>query len=281
MSHHITTSTRSIHGYRLYTLEAGSGPPVVFLHGFAVSSEYWRPTLELLAGQGYHAIALDILGFGRSEKSDTAPYSLRLYADLYAGLLDALGLERAACVGHSFGGKLALATAVLHPQRVSHLVAMDNDGFLRAPSRLMRKALSYDLISDNVLRLIGQRPVIRKQLERSFYEPDTYITPDMIEQGRDALLLPENRRVLKQMSRNAQHIDLGGSGIRARLAEIRCPTLVVWGENDRVFPVSCADTARREIPAAQVVTFPRCGHFPHVEAFQQFHGLLCGFLAHP
>lgn len=276
---HIQANVRNVCGYDLSYLEAGTGQTVLFLHGFAVSSEYWRPTLSLLADCGYHAVALDILGFGNSEKSDTAPYSLHLYADLAIGLLDALGVEQAAIVGHSFGGKLAIATTILFPQRISHLVAMDNDGFLRAPSQLMRKAMSYSAVSETVLWLIGQEPVIRKQLEMSFYQPEHYITTDMVKRGRDALLLPENRRVLKQMSRNAEKIDLSGSGMRARLHEIDCPTLVIWGEQDRVFPLVCAEAARREIPAAQVVTFPHCGHFPHVESARAFHGLLLGFLA--
>jgi pimeloyl-ACP methyl ester carboxylesterase len=265
-------------GYRLYTIESGSGVPVIFLHGFAVSCEYWRPTLELLGCRGYRAIAVDVLGFGQSEKPPDAPYSLHLYAETFAGLLDALEIEQAFFVGHSFGGKLALATAILYPQRVCGLVAMDTDGFLSVPT-FMRKVTSLPKFGEFFLWLAARESIVRAQLNMSFYNPKPYVSPEMIVRGRDALMLAENRAVLIQMSHHKDEIDLGGSGLRKRVGEIRCPTLVVWGGNDRVIAPRCGETARREIPGAKLVVFPNCGHFPHVEAFREFHGLLLGFLA--
>ncbi|MCU0493055.1 MAG: alpha/beta fold hydrolase [Chloroflexaceae bacterium] len=120
----------TIENYRLHFLEAGAGPPVVLLHGFAGAAEDWRPSLELLAHNGYHALAVDLLGFGRSAKPGDAPYSLQLSADLLVGLLARLGLERATFAAHSMGGKYALATALLHPHRVKGLVLIDTDGFV-------------------------------------------------------------------------------------------------------------------------------------------------------
>jgi pimeloyl-ACP methyl ester carboxylesterase len=69
------------------------------------------------------------------------------------------------------------------------------------------------------------------------------------------------------------------TGLRARLGELRIPILLIWGAHDRVFPLSYAETARREIPGAQLVVIPHCGHFPHIEAVRPFRGLLSGFLA--
>lgn len=279
----ITSKHVQIQGYDLHLLEVGTrqaAPSVLLLHGFAVSSEYWRPTLELLSSYGYHALALDILGFGESEKSDNAPYSLQLYADLCVGVLDHEGLEKVALVGHSFGGKLALATAIYYPRRVSRLVMMDADGFTRASSRLARKLVSFPKMREFMLWLVGRRLVIRKNLEISFYEPALYVTPELIERAHDALSAPDNQQVLYQMSRNSDNIDLHRSGLRLRLHEVRCPTLIVWGQHDRIFPAECARTANQEIPGSHLVLFPRCGHFPHLEAFRAFHGLLTGFLAH-
>ncbi len=274
----ITTTRVTVHGYGLHMMEAGNGPAVLLLHGFAVSSLYWQPTLELLGNAGYRAIAIDVLGFGDSDKPPHAPYSLHLYADLCAGLLDVLGLEQATVVGHSFGGKLALATAVLHQPRVRRLVVMDTDGFLQVPT-IMRRITSLPGVGKGMLWLAGRDAVVRAQLRVSFRNPDQHVTPEMIARGRDAMLRPENGRVLMQLSHNATYIDLRTSGLRARLSELRCPTLIVWGEDDRVIPLSCGETARREIPGAHLVRFPNCGHFPHVEAFRAFHGLLLGFLA--
>ncbi len=275
----ITSARRTVGGYGIHYLEAGTGPPVVLLHGFAVSCAYWRPTLEVLARAGYHAVAMDVLGFGESEKSHDAPYSLRLYADLAVGLLDALGLQDAAFVGHSFGGKLAIATALFHPQRVSKLVPIDNDGFTPLTSQFMRKLVELPKMREFLLWVVARRPVARKQLYMAFYEPEKYVTTELIEEAHRALYLPDNRAVLLQMSHHADEIDFQQSGLRLRLHELQCPTLIVWGAEDRIFPASCAEAALREIPGARLVVIPRCGHFPHVEAFRAFHGVLLGFLA--
>jgi pimeloyl-ACP methyl ester carboxylesterase len=274
----ITSKTIKVHGYTLHFLECGNGIPVVLLQGFPVSADYWRPTLERLGRSGYRAIAVDILGFGRSEKPTTAPYSLRFFARLFDGLLAALGIAQAVFVGHSFGGKLALATAVLYPKRVSQLVLMDSDGFtpiplfIRIPGPLL-------LLGELLLWLASNPLLIRAQMQLGFYDPAPHVTTDLIELGRAVLRVPENRRVLMLMSRNYRDNDLSHTGLRARLDELRCPTLILWGEVDRVFPPTLGQVACREIPTARLVVIPRCGHFPHIEAPRVFHGLLMGFLA--
>jgi pimeloyl-ACP methyl ester carboxylesterase len=274
--------TLNINGYRIYTCTCGAGEPVLFLHGFAVSCDYWMPTLAYVGARGYYAIAIDILGFGRSERPDNAPYSLQFFADIFAGVLDALGIERAAVIGHSFGGKLAIAMALAHPDRVRRLIPMDADGFLPPTSSpLMRKIVIHPKLAEGLLWLVGREFVIKKQLTMSFYRPEEYVTPDLIRRARDALLLPENRRSLVAISRHGAKIDLHTSGMRTRLHEIQCPTIVMWGENDRIFPLACAEAAHREIPVSRLVTFPQCGHFPHLEATRSFYGVLLGFLAQP
>lgn len=268
-----------VRGYRLYTLECGSGPPVILLQGFPVSSDYWRPTLELLGRSGYRAIAVDTLGFGRSEKPARAPYSLFFFARLFAELLDVLGLEQATLVGHSFGGKLALATAILHPHRVRQFVLLNSDGFIPIPL-FVRVPGPLAHVGELFLWLLSHPSLVRSQMHLAFHEPERYVTPEMVQLGQDVLRVPENRRVLMLMSLRFQDNDLEGTGLRARLRELRCPALIIWGQQDRVFPPRLGEVARQEIPGARLVTIPSCGHFPHIEASRPFHGVLMGFLSH-
>lgn len=268
----------TVKGYRLHALTAGSGAPVLLLHGFAGSAEDWRPTVEVLARHGYRAIAVDALGFGRSDKPADAPYSLQLSADLYAGLLDALDLERAALVAHSMGGKNGLATALLHPQRVTRLLLADTDGFFQIPL-MMQKSGGLPLIGAGILWLSARPALVQAQLRMAFYDPAKYVTPEVVARGSAALSGLAERQALLALSRNYDATDLQLTGLRARLGELGCPTLIVWGAEDRIFPPSCGTTAQREIPSARLVLIPRCGHFPQIEAFRQFHGLLLGFLA--
>jgi pimeloyl-ACP methyl ester carboxylesterase len=268
----------TVGGYRLHVLEAGRGPAALLLHGFAGSAEDWRPTGEALAHMGYRAVAVDALGFGRSDKPGDAPYSLELMAGLYAGLLDALGERRAALVAHSMGGKYALAMALLHPERVAGLALAATDGFAEASP--LTRAGGWPLLGPALLWLSARPAVVRAMLGAAFFEPEAHLTAALLERGRAALEGAENRRALTALSRRYDATDLGRTGLRERLSELRTPTLLVWGEADRVFPLAtCGAAAAAAIPGARLLAIPRCGHFPQVEAARAFRGALAGFLA--
>ncbi|HMQ34897.1 MAG TPA: alpha/beta fold hydrolase [Chloroflexaceae bacterium] len=268
----------TVGGYRLHLLEAGRGPAVLLLHGFAGSAEDWRPTGEALARMGYRAIAVDALGFGRSAKPADAPYSLELMAGLLAALLDALGERRAALVAHSMGGKYALATALLHPARVAGLALVATDGFTEASP--LTRAGGWPLVGPALLWLSARPAVVRLLLAAAFVEPEAHLTAAILERGRAALLGAENRRALTALSRRYDATDLALTGLRARLGELRAPTLLLWGEGDRVLPLETSGrAAAAEIPGARLLTIPRCGHFPQIEAPRAFRGALAGFLA--
>jgi pimeloyl-ACP methyl ester carboxylesterase len=280
IEHAITVDEQmiTVGGRRLRALTAGAGPAVLLLHGFAVNADDWLPTVARLAEAGYRAIAPDALGFGRSDKPGGGAYSLRGAADLNAGLLDALGVERAAVVGHSMGGKHALATAVLHPGRVERLLVADSEGFMQIPL-FMRKGGSLPLLGEAILAVTAQPALIRMQLSAAFADPGRYVTPELVERGRETLGDPGVRQTMLALSRTYDANDLRGSGIWPRLGEIRCPTLIVWGADDRMFPARYASAAQAAIPGARLVVIPRCGHFPQIEAEDQFSELLLGFLA--
>jgi pimeloyl-ACP methyl ester carboxylesterase len=268
----------TIDGHQLRVLSAGAGPAVLLLHGFAVNADDWRPTITRLAEAGYQAIAPDALGFGRSAKPGGAAYSLERYAQLNAGLLDAFGAATAAVVGHSMGAKHALATTILHPARVTRLLIANSEGFMQLPL-FMRKGGALPFLGEAILALSARPAVIRMQLKAAFADPERYITPELVARGRATLSDPGVRQTMLDLSRHFAANDLKGSGLWPRLAEIRCPTLIVWGAEDRMFDVRYAREAQQAIPGAQLVIIPHCGHFPQIEAADQFHGLLLGFLA--
>ncbi|NCC34508.1 MAG: alpha/beta fold hydrolase [Chloroflexia bacterium] len=268
----------TIDGYKIHVLEAGTGPLVLLLHGFAGSGEDWRPTVAAVANMGYRAMAVDALGFGRSAKPGDAPYSLALMARIYTGILDQCGVTQATLIGHSMGGKYALATAVLHPERINGLVLVASDGFVEA-SRLTM-AGGWPLVGPGILWLSAQPRVVRMLLTAAFADPERHLTAEILERGRAALMGEDNRRALTALSRQYAATDLGLTGLRARLGELTMPTLLIWGESDQVFPVeACGYVARSEIPEAHLVVLPHCGHFPQIESPRLFQGALAGFLA--
>jgi pimeloyl-ACP methyl ester carboxylesterase len=274
---HMQSKYIKIDNYRLHYLDAGSGPAVLLLHGFAGSAEDWRPSAEILANAGYRALAFDCLGFGRSDKPGDAPYSLELIAGLYATALRQLDITQASIVAHSMGGKYALATALFYPTLVTNLTLIATDGF--GETSPLTRIGGWPLAGRSILWLSAQPPIVRAMLGATFYDPEKYVNQELIARARAALLGPENLRALTALSRRYDATDLQLSGLRARLGEIQTPTLLAWGSHDQVFPVAQANIAATEIPNAGLAIFPRCGHFPQVEAARSFHGLLFGFLA--
>lgn len=267
----------SVQGYRLHYLEAGHGPTVLLIHGFGGSAEGWRKTGEVLAGAGYHALAFDCLGFGKSDKPGDAPYSLEMFAQHFAEALGLLGIDQATIIGHSMGGKYALATALLYPSLVSGLVLVNSDGF--AEPAAMSSVGKLPPVCATVLWLSGQPMIVRGMLSAAFHQPESFITEELFTHARDAFLGPENRRALTALSQRYDQVDLQLSGMRARLSELRVPTLLAWAEDDRIFPLRYGHIAAGEIPNAHLVVFPRCGHYLQIEAARRFYGLLLGFLA--
>jgi pimeloyl-ACP methyl ester carboxylesterase len=270
--------TLTIDGYTMHTLDAGHGTPVLLMHGFAGSAEEWRPTVARLAAAGYRAIAVDNLGFGRSAKPADAPYSLQLSARLHAGILDALALSGAHVVAHSMGGKYALALALLHPERVGSLVLADSDGFVE-PSPFTRLG-GWPLLGDALLWISARPAMVRTLLGAAFFNPAQELSPALLARARESLSGAANRGALTALSRRYNATDLRRTGLRARLGELRAPILLVWGEQDRVFPLDpVGRTAAIELPNATLAVVPRCGHFPQIECPRQFQGLLLGWLA--
>jgi pimeloyl-ACP methyl ester carboxylesterase len=134
-------------------------------------------------------------------------------------------------------------------------------------------------LAELLLTISAHPAIIRTMLKAAFFEPERYVTSEMIEHAREAIGSPANRRVLAALSARYDETDLRHTGLRARLAELRTPTLLVWGEADQIFKLANGEQAQREIPGAHLVVLPRCGHFPQLEAARQFHGLVLGFLA--
>ena len=118
--------TIEVNGLTAHYLQAGSGPPVVLVHGGASDSRDWLPAMSALA-PAFTLYAPDLPGFGQNERNESG-YYLTDFSDFITGFMDALGLEKAALVGHSFGGRVCLEVALRQPERVSRLVLTDAVG---------------------------------------------------------------------------------------------------------------------------------------------------------
>jgi len=268
----------TIHGHRVGYRTAGSGPVLLLIHGMAGSSTAWREVMPRLA-ERYTVIAPDLLGHGRSAKP-VGDYSLGAYASGMRDLLGALGVERATVVGQSFGGGVAMQLAYQHPECCERLVLVDSGGLGREVSWLLR---FMTLPGSEYLMPVLFPSFVRdagNDLSRTLHRHG-------VRMGRVAemwsayssLTRPANRQPFVRTLRSV--IDLGGqsvdAGDRLYLAT-PLPTLIVWGEQDTIIPVSHAYAAHEAIPHSRLVVIPGAGHFPHVETPDRFLDELLGFL---
>jgi pimeloyl-ACP methyl ester carboxylesterase len=270
----------TLHGNELCYLDSGSGTPIVFVHGLMCSSSTWAAQVDRLATD-HRVIAPDLFGHGESAKP-AGDYSLGAHAATLRDLFDALGIADATVVGHSLGGGIALQLAYLFPDRVNALVLVSSGGLGRELNPLLRAATLPG--SELVLPLIASRWVhnvgdTALSLWSKVGLPAISPSSDEAWRTLPSLADAETRRAFLATSRSV--IDVHGQTVNAqnRLSGFASrPSMLVWGERDRMIPASHVEAARRELPATRVEMFARSGHFPHLDEPDRFAGVLSDFM---
>jgi pimeloyl-ACP methyl ester carboxylesterase len=222
-------------------LERGEGEPVVLLHGLMGEMDHWEGTLQALEPtcRGL-APLLPILD------PDQADASIEGLTDYVGGFLDALDLPPAVVGGNSLGGHLALELTLRYPARVNGLILTGSSGLFE---RGFTPGVPH----------VPTAEFVREKMEEIFYDA-ALVTPSWVESVRRILTTrPSALRVL-HVARSAKRASLEG-----RLGEIRVPTLLVWGKDDRITPPEIAERFRALLPEAELAFLANCGHAPMLE----------------
>ena len=258
----------------------GSGPLLVLIHGITSNSATWDRVLPRLARR-YTVLAPDLLGHGRSDKL-RGDYSVGAHANTVRDLLDALGHRSATFVGHSLGGGVALQLAYQYPERVERLVLVAPGGFGREVTVLLRAASLPG--SGPVLALAASRPAVGAGtlLAGALGRLGVHGSTDLEELGRAYALLADraSRRAFIHTLRSV--VDHDGQRVSAldRIEVVKgVPSLIVWGERDRVLPAHQGERIHREVPHTHLALFKHAGHFPHRDDPAKFVRAIDGFLA--
>lgn len=251
--------------------DVGQGPPVLLIHGSGpgVSAwANWRLLVPKLAEQA-RVVAPDMVGFGYTDRPAGIRYDLDTWVGQAVGLLDTLGIARTDLVGNSFGGALALALAIRHPQRVRRLVLMGSVGVPFPITEGLDAVWGYTPSVENMRRIMDvfahDRALITDELARMRYEAS--IRPG-VQEAWDAMFPAPRQRWVDAMA--SPEAD-----IRALPHE----ALVVHGREDRVIPLSNSLTLAHWIPRAQLHVYPQCGHWTQIEHAARFARLVRDFLA--
>lgn len=272
--------TIDIHGQPVTYHRMGEGPPILLVHGITSSSRTWKSVMPRLAAN-HTVIAPDLLGHGRSAKPQ-GDYSLGAYASGMRDLLIALDIPKATVVGHSLGGGIAMQFGYQFPDRVSRLVLVDTGGIGREVSPALRAAALPG--AELVLPLLFTPTLHDAGLKvRNFFAGIGVRGSADVEgvaEGFASLTKADARRAFLHTVRSV--IDPAGQRVSAadRLyltGEI--PSLIVWGEKDRIIPVAHAALAHELMPGSRLEIFPGAGHFPFNDDPDRFVGLIEEFIS--
>jgi pimeloyl-ACP methyl ester carboxylesterase len=232
--------------FRIHYLVGGRGQPLVLVHGLDGRAENWARLMPTLLRHGHRVYAIDLLGFGRSDRPEV-DYSIKLQAEVLNQFFDSQNLGRVDLGGWSMGGWVALKFALDHPQRVRRIFVADSAG------------LNFKLPFDPGL-----------------FQP---VTVDQAQQLL-ALLTPQGSRIPRFVARDivrrvspmrwvveraTTSMMAGGDLLDGKLGAIRIPVLIVWGKQDALIPPMCGEEMHREMPQSLLTIIDGCGHLAPVE----------------
>jgi pimeloyl-ACP methyl ester carboxylesterase len=273
----------TVDGQPVNTIELGperstGGQPVVFVHGLAGSWPNWLEQLPVFARE-HRVLTLDLPGFGHSPMP-AKPISISGYARLLDRLLGQLGIDAAAVVGNSMGGFIAAELAIAFPQRVERLVLVSAAGIstydnrpgmrvlpvLRRAQRVLEASSAWVASkSDTVVRRARLREAALNVVVSHPGRLPAALAAEQVRGAGKPGFLPALQAIFEY-------------DFRERLPEIACPTLIVWGDRDRMVPLRDADVFAELIPNSRKVVFADTGHMSMLERPAAFNELLDGFL---
>ncbi len=271
--------TVRVGNHRIAYLDEGHGPPVVLIHGFGGSMWQWEYQQRALSTQ-FRVITLDLLGAGFSDKPEIEYRPDELVA-FFTGFLDALSVERASLVGNSMGAGLAIGMALASPKRVDRLVLISGlpahvEENLTSP--IVKRALGKHVplwLAQLGNWLVGAR--IGEAVLKEIVYDHSKLTPAVLDRSHRNRQRPGLLGPLLAMGRTVPHWE---HGYARRLSEITQPTLILWGDQDRVFPFATGETLHATIPGSRFERIRQAGHIPQWEAPDQVNPLLIEFLVH-
>lgn len=265
----------TVRGVRLRVVEAGdpAAPALVLVHGFLASHAEFDDVIDGLAAR-FHVIAPDLAGFGESEKPSAArwPYGVDAFAESVADVVAAFDVGRAAVLGHGMGGAIALTLAARHAEIVSRLVLVDPLVYPFPLGRRMRLPLT-PIVGPFLFKQLWGRGTFRAWFREDVFSADVPLPLERIDRWYDTFNAPSARESAYAVLRAVLDV----SPVVARLGRVACPTLVVWGRDDRMFPVTFATRLAREIRDARLHVL-ETGHAPHQEQPALFVSVVTEFL---
>jgi pimeloyl-ACP methyl ester carboxylesterase len=239
-----------------------NGRALVLIHGSNASLHTWEPWVTRLQSE-YRIITLDLPGHGLTGANPNGRYDMESYVDVVDQVMQQLGVPHAILAGNSMGGGVSWNYALSHPEKVDALVLVDAAGAPSAKPRNMPIGFRIARMPgvSALAEVITPRSMFEASLKTSVYDPG-FATPQMVDRYWELNRYPGNRAAT--LARFAQ-MTQARAATPARLAAIKVPVLIMWGQEDNLIPVAAAQWFHKALPTSQLIIYPKVGHIPMEE----------------
>ena len=273
----LTPRSVTVNGNTTFYVVKGDGEPLILIHGYGAGIWVWEKQIDILS-RFYRVYALDLIGHGYSDRP-RIDYTPEAYIRFFREFMAAVGVEKATLIGNSMGGGLAWSVAALFPERVKKLILIDcippdvldqvRNNSLRALVAIKRIPFLLSLVFASCTK-----DSIRRILEECVTDK-SLITPDIVNHQYRLSMIQGTPWCLYSTFRNAEH----ALRLKESLSRIHHPTLLIWGEEDLIFPPSVGKGLQRAIPGSRLQVIEKSGHIPMWETPERVNPWMLSFLA--
>jgi pimeloyl-ACP methyl ester carboxylesterase len=265
----------TVGGKRVHYVEKGDGKPVILLHGFLYHTVAWKQNLDALANKS-KTYAIDLFGWGYSERLKTMDYSFPFYAKQVVGFMDALNIKKASLIGHSLGGGIAIYVAAHYPERVDKLVLID-PGALPIPMPTIGWIFQRPFVGE-FLNAIPGNALWENNIKTVWYYDDKKVTKEYVNEVLKPLCIKGSYEGLMYILRNVVKSPYVENEVKM-LAKRNKPILIFQGREDKAVPLDRSELLNKMWKDSKLVVFYKSGHNPHEEHPNRFNKLAVEFLS--
>jgi pimeloyl-ACP methyl ester carboxylesterase len=256
----------NVNGYTIRYLDYGlpDSKILILLHGLGASAERWSRVIPTLS-RYYRVIIPDIIGFGYSDKPAAVEYTMDFFIDFFKEFLDNLGISKASIIGSSFGGHVATEFAIRFNRMVEKLVLVSPAGMMKTSTPTLDRYIMAALypVYEHVYEAFSEMA----------YDSDEAVNEEIVMDFVNRMRLTNAKYAFMSTVLGIRYAPK----LKGRLSNIIAPTLLVWGDNDRMIPLQYAGEYD-EIPKSKLVVIKNCGHTPYVEKPITFNKIILRFL---